>query len=449
MKNSADSKSSTKHNGTAFIGLSHLGLVTSLVWASLDPPVLGIDANPKVIKSMQKGKLLVLEGENKLYEPGLQELFNKVRRKYYPTADFAQIKDSKLVFFAQDTPKDNAGSQKTLVNLIECAISYFREGVTIVIMSQVPVGFCRALQEKIQKKRPDLSFYLYHWVDILVMTNAIERFTHPERIIIGSNDPSKPLSPRLGAGLKLFSCPIFNISYESAELTKAAINLYLATSVTFANTLSDFCEAFGGDINEIIPALQSDKRIGPYAYLRPTLRIAGGHLERDLAMLMRLAKKRKVSAGIVNSVWSANTNRYRWVQKKLQEHLFPKIKRPTICIWGLAYKKNTTSTHNAASIEIIKSLKNKVGFKVYDPMAALPKEVKGYTRFKDKYQALLGADCLLVLTDWDEFAKIDVQTLKKLMRHNLIIDSVGIFRKNKDQLNDFTCLEMGVRYHGD
>lgn len=449
MKNFEDSKSSTRPNDTAFIGLSHLGLVTSLVWASLDPPLIGIDTNTKIIKAMQKGKLLVLEGRNKLYEPGLEELFNKVQKDYYPTTDFSQIKNVNLVFFAQDTPKDNAGSQKTLTNLVEHAIPHFKQGVTIVIMSQVPVGFCRALQEEIQKKRPDLNFYLYHWVDILVMTNAIERFTHPERIIIGSDNPSKPLSAVLDSGLKLFSCPIFNISYESAELTKAAINLYLATSVTFANTLSDFCEAFGGDINEIIPALQSDKRIGPYAYLRPTLRIAGGHLERDLAMLMRLAKKKKVSAGIVNYISATNASRYRWVEKQLKRYLFSKVKKPTICIWGLAYKKNTTSTHNAASIEIIKSLKNKARLRVYDPMAALPKEVKGYERFKNKYEALRSADCLLVLTDWDEFAEIDVQTLKKFMRHNLIIDSVGIFCKKKDQLNDFTCLEMGVRYHGD
>lgn len=442
MKNFADSRK--KHDGAVFIGLSHLGLVTSLSWASLNPPVIGIDTNSRIIKEMQKGRLLVLEGENKLHEPGLERLLDRVRKNYYPTTDFSKIKNSKLVFFAQDTPKDNAGSQKTLVNLVERAIPYLRKGATIVIMSQVPVGFCRALQEKIQKKRPYLAFHFYHWVDILVMTNAIERFTHPERIIIGSDDPSRPLPPILRAGLKLFSCPIFNISYESAELTKAAINLYLATSVTFANTLSDFCEAFGADLNEIIPALQSDKRIGPYAYLRPTLRIAGGHLERDLAMLKRLAKKKKVSAGVVDFVWSTNASRYRWVQKKLREHLFPKIKKPTICIWGLSYKKNTTSTHNAASVEIIKSLKNKAKLQVYDPMAALPKEVKGYTRFKDKYGALRGADCLLILTDWDEFAKVDVPSLKRLMRHNLIIDSTGMLHKKKDRFNDFTYLEMGV-----
>jgi UDPglucose 6-dehydrogenase len=140
-----------------------------------------------------------------------------------------------------------------------------------------------------------------------------------------------------------------------------------------------------------------------------------------------------------------NEKRFKWALRKIKTHI--KTKNPTTCIWGLSYKKNTTSTHNAASIEIIKSLKNKARFKVYDPMAILPKKVKGYSRFKDKYEALRGADCLLVLTDWDEFAKIDVPTVKKLMRHNLIIDSVGIFRKKKDQLNDFTCLEMGVRYH--
>jgi len=274
-------------------------------------------------------------------------------------------------------------------------------------MSQVPIGYYRQLESRIKKHRPTLKFNLYHLVDTIIMTNAIERFIHPERIIIGAND-SQNFSSQINSFLKLFNCPIFRMSFESAEITKAAINLYLANTVTFANTLSDFCENCKADINDIIPALQTDKRIGPFAYLRPTLKIAGGHLERDLMMFNRVAKKLNINPGIVKYIIKENNIRYKWAEDKLNKYLFKNIKKPTICIWGLSYKKNTDSTVNAASINIIKNLHNKSKIQVYDPMAKMPKNILGFTRFANKYTALKGANCLLVLTEWDEFTKINL-----------------------------------------
>lgn len=392
---------------------------------------------------MKSGRLLIFEGKNILHEPGLEELFKKVKKNYYPTTDFSKVEASSLVFFTKDTPKDNFGSQKELIDLIDEALPHFKQKVTIVIMSQVPIGFCRKVKKRIQKKRPDLSFSLYHWVDILVMTSAIERFSKPERIMIGSNNPSISLSPALKKGLKLFNCPVFNMSYESAEMTKAAINLYLANSVTYANTLSDFCEAYGANINEIIPALQTDKRIGPHSYLRPTLRISGGHLERDLEMLKRLSKKSSISPGVVNFILDENSRRYQWIIRKLKPLLSIRS-NAKICIWGLSYKKNTTSTHNAASIKVITDLSKQSSLNVYDPMAILPKELAGYKRFKNKYDALKGADCLLILTEWDEFEKANTKRIKNIMKNPFIVDSTGILYKKAGRVSDLSYVTMGV-----
>ncbi len=421
---------------TAFIGLSHLGLVTSFVWAAKNPQVLGLDKNKQLIKSLSENKLLVKEGNQALYEKGLEELFKKIKKDYIPSTDFSELKEAKLVFFTLDTPK-NSGSQDKLIDLIKNALPYFKKNVTVVIMSQVPVGFCREIFQLIKKIRPLLIFDLYHWVDILIMTNAIERFSKPERIIIGSLNSSKPLSPILSKSLKLFHCPVFHLSYESAELTKAAINLYLANSVTFANTLSDYAETVGADMNEIIPALQSDKRIGAFSYIRPGLRIAGGHLERDLMMLKRLAKRKKISSGSVGFILKQNKKRYKWVLDKLK-HLKTGSK---ICIWGLAYKKDSASTRNAASIEIIKSLSGNYQITAYDPMAIVPKNVTGYTRFPEKYEALKDANCLLILTDWDEFRKINLERIKQLMRTPLIIDAASIVDHH---IKGFKIISLGV-----
>lgn len=425
---------------TAFIGLSHLGLVTSIGWASLKNQVIGIDADKTVVESLKKGKVLVMEDEVKLNEPGLQMLFSQSKKNYYPTNDFSKISKADLVFFAKDTPKKGKNPENKIFDLISRTIPYLKENTTVIIMSQVPVGFCRKVLNHIKKLRPHLSFNLYHWVDTIVMTKAIERFLQPERIILGMKDASKPLPKLLAESLKSFSCPVFKMSLESAEITKAAINFYLANSITFANTLSDFCEIAGGDINEITPALKSDKRIGQYAYITPGLRIAGGHLERDLLMLKRLAKRKKISPGSVGFILKQNKSRYKWVMEKVKALK----KGAQICIWGLSYKKDTTSTKNAASLEIIKSLSRKYQITAYDPMAIVPANVGVYKRYVDKYLTLKGADCLLILTDWDEFQKIDVKKIKSLMRSNIIIDSVGILEKKKRDLKNFKYISMGV-----
>ena len=327
------------------VGLSHLGLITSTGLAYLKKKVVGMDSDPKVVENLQNQILPV-------YEPGLDDLLKKVKTNVEFSNNFSILRNIPLVFFSQDTETDGSGSVELLDQMLNLSIPHFRNHVTIICMSQVPIGYYRNLEQKIKHLRPNLKFNLYHMVDTIIMTNAIDRFINPERIIIGASG-NKKFSSQMDSFLSLFKCPVFGMSYESAEITKAAINLYLANTVTFANTLSDFCESCGANINDIIPALKTDKRIGPHAYLRPTLRIAGGHLERDLYMFNRTAKKFQISSGIVHWIIQQNSIRYKWVEDKLNKYLFKTIKKPTIAIWGLSYKKNTDSTQNAASLKII------------------------------------------------------------------------------------------------
>lgn len=422
-------KKNPENHNLAVVGLSHQGCIVGIGLASLKKKVLGIDNNLQHINLLSEGQLL-------FFEQDLAKLLKKSQNNIHFSADFQKLEKIPTVFFTQDTATDGSGSIDKLNSLVSQAIPYFSNNVTIIIMSQVPVGFCRKLAKKIKKQRADLNFNLYHWVDTIIMTKAIDRFLNPERIIIGTSSP-EPVSLNLKKILQLFSCPIFEMSYESAEVTKAAINLYLANTVTFANSLSDFCEAGGADINEIIPALQTDKRIGLDAYLKPGLGIAGGHIERDLLMFKRLAKNKRISPGIVKNILSASNNRYLWVEKKLS-------KFKTICLWGLSYKKNSDSTENAASVKIISKLSKKHKFQVYDPLAKMPKGILGYKRFKDKYLALKGVDCLLILTDWDEFQKVDIRKMKEMMKQKIIIDSVGVLYSQRVKLSGFKYITMGV-----
>ena len=420
-----------------------MGLVTSICWAKINPQVVAIDTNQELISKLQQGILEISEGEQKLEEPKLTKLFNSNKANYLPTTDFNKISTASLVFFTKDTPTDGIGSQKELIQLFRKSIPNFKQNVAIILMSQVEVGTCRKLIKLIKSQRPSLNFNFYHWVDTIIMTSAVERFLNPERIIIGKAD-KKPVNPVIQKCLKLFNCPVFYMSYESAEITKAFINLYLANTVTYANTLSDYCEAFGANINDIIPALKSDKRIGPLAYLKPTLSIAGGHLERDINMLDKIAVRAKMKSSLIKTIISLNNKRYLWVKDKIVN--LPKLKNDKfkICIWGLSYKKGSTSTKNAASLKIIRLLKSKSNISVYDPIAIIPRSVSGYTRFTSPYEAATNADCLIILTDWNEFKAIDYHKLASILHKPNIIDAVGLLTPgNKLTGFNYQCIGVG------
>src|SRR3954447_10465555 len=249
---------------TGVIGLSHLGIVYGTAWASFGQPVIAVDSDAEAVARLQAGDPIVRE-------PGLPELLERSRSSITYTTDFSRLSACPLVIVARDIPTDdeNRSDVGAVQRLIEAAIPHLRDGVTFVVMCQVPPGFNRALGEQIRAARPDLRFENYYWVETLVFGNAVQRAMEPERLIVGCPDPSKPLPEMFRRGLERFDCPIITMGFESAELTKTAINIYLIGAVTYANALADLCEAVGADWSEMVPALRLDKRIGQSAYIRP------------------------------------------------------------------------------------------------------------------------------------------------------------------------------------
>jgi UDPglucose 6-dehydrogenase len=311
-------------------------------------------------------------------------------------------------------------------------------------MSQVPPGFTRALGERIRRRRPDLGFQLYYWVETLVFGQAVERYLRPERIILGCADPAAARPPALEAGLRRFGCPILPIRYESAELTKTAINLYLGTAVTYANTLADLCEAVGADWTEMMPALRLDRRIGPAAYIRPGLGIAGGNLERDLVTLRELCRAAGVDAAFIDTLIEYNARRYRWVHRQLAEHVFATTPHPLVAVWGLAYKKNTRSTKNSMALRVIRELRGQAEVRAWDPVVTAAEIDAPAKVVTDRDEALAGADCLLILTDWEEFALPSALALAS-MRRPLVIDCVGVVDETRADLAGVRYIRMGRR----
>jgi UDPglucose 6-dehydrogenase len=405
---------------TGFLGLSHLGIVSSVGWASLIGPVTAVDLDGPVVAQLAAGRLPV-------HEPSLDELFAKSRGRLTFTTDPAALAQCDLVIVARDVPTDdqNVSDLSPVLALVDAAVPYLRSGVTLAVMSQVPPGFTRTLGARIAAHRPGLDVRVYYWVETLIFGRAVERYLKPERIILGCLDPEQSLPSNLDEAVRRFGCPIFPMRYESAELTKTAINLYLCAAVTYANTLADLCEAVGADWTEMMPALRADQRIGPAAYIRPSLGIAGGNLERDMVTLRELCRSHGVDGALIETMLAGNERRVRWVERKLGEHVFVAAERPTVAVWGLAYKRGTRSTKNSIALGVLRELRNRCDVRAWDPLVTaadidVPVKVVG-----DRDEALAGADCLLVLTDWEEFARPSPAALAT-MRRRLIIDGVGI-----------------------
>ena len=217
--------------------------------------------------------------------------------------------------------------------------------------------------------------------------------------------------------------------YESAELAKGAVNILLYASVSCANTLSELCETVGADWSEIVPALRMDKRIGGSAYLRPSLGVAGGNLERDLSSLRALCRENGVDSALLDSLKDYNAGRYEWVLQRLRRLVFEDVAHPTIGIWGLAYKKNTHSTKDSFSLRLIQDLRDRATLRIYDPVVPAVK-IEGSDPAPDRVEspeeALAGADALVIMTDWDEFSAIDGRKLVDEMRRSVVIDCVGV-----------------------
>jgi len=422
---------------TGFLGLSHLGIVSSIGWASFGEPVVAVDLDPAPVQALKGGTLPV-------HEPSLDELLTRARRQLTFSTDPALLADCPLVIVARDVPTDaaNASDTSIVLRLVDAVVPHLRPGVTLALMSQVPPGFTRRLAQRIRERRPDLAFRLYYWVETLIFGNAVERYLEPERIILGCADPRAPLPGELEAGLRRFGCPIIPMAYESAELTKTAVNLYLCAAVTYANTLSDLCERVGANWGEMMPALRLDKRIGPAAYIRPGLGIAGGNLERDMVTLRDLCRAKGVDAAFIETLLESNARRPQWVHRKLQEHLFSEVPHPVIAVWGLAYKKNTRSTKNSMALRVIRELGGRADIRAYDPVVGADEIDLAVKVVADRDEALSGADCLLILTDWDEFAVPNPEALRA-MRRPLVIDGVGVVDPARADLSGVRFIQMG------
>jgi UDPglucose 6-dehydrogenase len=392
-----------------FAGLTHLGLVSAVAAAAKGFRVVGFDGDPARVAAVGAGQLPVLE-------PDLDALLAAHRAKLSFVDSPAGLAGCDIVYIATDVPTDDQGGSDLagIDRLVADVAAALRETATLVVLCQVPPGYTRRIAWPAQQ--------LFYQVETLVFGRAVERATQPERYIVGCADPARPLPPAFAAVLGAYGCPILPMRYESAELAKISINCCLVASVTVANTLAELSENIGADWREIVPALKLDKRIGAFSYLAPGLGIAGGNLERDLATVLRLAEATGSEASVIAAFIGNSARRRDWVLRLLHREVFAERPQADLAILGLAYKENTHSTKNSPSLALIAAL-GPWRLALYDPV--VPASVVEHERARAASSALdaaAGADALVIMTPWPEFARLDPAALAERMAGKVVID---------------------------
>ena len=399
----------------ATIGLWHLGTVTTACLAQAGMDVIAYDRDEKTISLLAENKLPIAE-------PGLAELLFSFAVTYSKNPE--DLAAAELLWVTYDTPVDDHDkADVTFVeNEIKAVLPFLSVGTLILISSQLPVGSTAALQRYCQDNFPQKKISFAYSPENLRLGKAIDIFTNPDRIVVGvQNSHDKQ---RLEALLSHFSSHIVWMSLESAEMTKHALNAFLATSVVFANELATLCEKVGADAREVEQGLKSEMRIGPYAYLKAGNAFAGGTLARDVIFLQKISHQYDRSLPLFNSLIDSNNQHKHWVLSHLSE-LFESLKDKKITLLGLTYKPGTDTLRRSSAVELAEQL-YAFGATVvaYDPaVQELPKELHFIKLESSALVALKEADAAVIATEWPIFSALKADDFALSLSNSFVLDA--------------------------
>jgi len=424
-------------------GLWHLGCVTAGCLSELGYKVVGTDFDEKVVKELSRGR-------PPIFEPKLEGLLEKhIKKKnliFYFDKE-AALKDADFIFITFDTKVDeqdqvDLGDIYQAVNEIA---KYIKNDSILIVSSQVPVGTCSKIKEIILEKNKALKFDICYLPENLRLGDAINSFLKPDRIVIGAN--SEDTLERVKKLFEPLKCEKITMSIESAEMTKHALNAYLATCISFINEISDICELSKASASDVVKALKSDKRVGPYAPINPGLGFSGGTLARDVQVLRKYGDVSGHDTKFLDAVIEANEKRKHFVFNRL-EKLFGDVKSLQVGILGLTYKPGTDTLRRSLSLEIAKELLSRGAIvKAYDPkIKSSISELPELEVCKEIDDVAKGSDVLVLITEWPEFKELQLEKIKTLMKKPIFIDTKNFLdQKNFKKLN-FSYIGVGESY---
>ena len=392
----------------AVLGLWHLGSVMSACLASRGHEVIGIGEDLAVMRNLCSGRAPI-------YEPGLDELLQEGisgGNLRFSVIGQEALENSEVLWVAYDTPVDNndIADVNYVYSQIKSVLPLLSKDTLILISSQLPVGSVKYLERHADEHFSELRLQFACSPENLRLGQAIYIFNTPDRIVVGVRRQEDQVT--LTRLISPMTSKVEWMSVESAEMTKHAINAFLATSITFTNEIASICEVVGANAKEVERGLKSEIRIGHRAYVSPGGPFAGGTLARDIEFLHNIGNDAFLSTPVLSAVRPSNDEHKTWVRRKLVQH-FSDIKGKKIGIWGLTYKPGTDTLRRSLSIELCDWILSVGGeINVYDPVV---QEMPKYWSEKAKQcssalEVLQISDALVVATEWPEFREIEVDS---------------------------------------
>lgn len=423
------------------IGTGYVGLVVGTCLAEMGNNVICVDNDIKKLELLEKGIVPI-------YEPGLEDLIrvNVGEKRLEFSSDLSlAVQKSQVCFIAVGTPQSEDGAADLqYVEAVAESIGKAINGYKVIVdKSTVPVGTAERVTNII-KKHTDCEFDVVSNPEFLKQGAAVDDFLKPDRVVIGSNSQrATEIMQELYAPFLRTGNPVIIMDVKSAEMTKYAANSFLAVKISYANEIANICEAVGADAEMVRIGMCSDKRIGSQ-FLFPGLGYGGSCFPKDVKALLKTAQDNNCGYKLLEAADEVNKEQRVIFINKILQRFKSNISGMTFGVWGLAFKPKTNDMRMAPSITIINALLT-LGAKVkaYDPKAFdLAKNIWGdeITYAESSYDALEDADCMLLLTEWNEFRRPDFDRIKKLLKNPIIFD--GRNQYNKERME-----RRGFEYH--
>ena len=427
------------------IGAGYVGLVSAACFSEFGWTVACIDKDRDRVESLKRGAVPI-------YEPGLDDLLHRnlaAGRLTFSNDLGPAVAAADLIFLAVGTPmrRGDGHADLSYVFAAVAEIAPHLNGFTVITTkSTVPVGTSREISRRLKELRPDADFAVCSNPEFLREGSAIQDFTHPDRVLVGCEDPrAKDVMERLYKPLALRNAPIMFVRPESAELAKYAANAFLALKISFINEVADLCEEIGADVQEVASAVGKDGRIGD-KFLHPGPGYGGSCFPKDVSALVRSAREARAPLSIIEQVQRVNDERKIAMASRIERAAGGSVRDKVIAVLGVTFKPNTDDMRDAPSLVLIPMLQERgATVRAYDPQGRKHGEslLPGVDWRDSALDAAQSADIAVVVTEWNEFRALDLAALKQAMRGSVLVDLRNVYHPRDAITQGFAYTSIG------
>ena len=437
----------------AMVGAGYVGLVTAACFAEMGNEVICVDADRAKVEALEQGIIPI-------YEPGLEDYVKRntqENRLFFTTDLAAAVQRSLVVFIAVGTPQDKDGSADlSMVLQVARDIGRHMDGYKVIVeKSTVPVGTARmvrqVMEEELKARGEDVQFDVVSNPEFLKEGTALDDFMKPDRVVVGCDDVRvAELMKELYAPFVRTNHPIIIMDVVSAELTKYAANAFLATKISFINEIANICSKTGANINMVRQGIGSDRRIG-HLFLFPGLGYGGSCFPKDMQALIHTAKFRGYIPRILEAAEAINQDQRQLFFERISNYFQGDLNGKVLALWGLSFKPLTDDIREAPALTLIeKLLAAGARLQAHDPeaMTATKNQLgdnPNITYVKTGYEAVGGADALIICTEWTKFREPDFERIKSLMKNPVVFDGRNLYKPEKLERLGFTYFYIGQK----